>query len=366
VAEVLIPVLNANDEHYVLTERLVSDGAGVQAGDSIAIVETSKAATELACHETGILHWLTDAMSDCRPGQSVARIVAPGSAVPVHDEPGPGGARQHSGVTITKAARQFMRERGLTEAQVAESGKRLIRVADVEAISRQEMSTSMSRSALPRNQQAVARTVSRSHATIPSAFLAIKVAMPSAAVPVSSEHPAEVASSGLAERVIGSVAAMSRAFPLMFARVGEDLSLTGPGSIDIGVTIDVGKGLTIPTIPAADGKDVSDIAARLLALRVKAMRRTLTSEDLGEPCLVVALQQEPGIVFSIPIVYPGNVCAVSVGALAWEVVPRSDGQLGAHACFQLGLSYDHRFVNGRDAALFLSAIRDHLIEIASP
>jgi 2-oxoglutarate dehydrogenase E2 component (dihydrolipoamide succinyltransferase) len=374
VTEVLIPVLNANDEEYVLTERLVPDGARVQAGDAIAVVETSKAASELVCDEPGVLHWLAEVMSSCRPGQPVARIAVPGSALPGSAlpglrEPGYAEAQDPSGITITNAARDLLLKHGISAAQVAESGRKLIRVAEVEAILREGAAaalrpeTAAAGPALPRQQLAVARAVSRSHATIPSAFLAMKVEAPWVAVPDTSARPAPAAR-GLAELVIGAVAAVAGAFPMMFTRVAEDLTLTSPGSVDIGVTIDLGNGLTIPAIPAADTLNVSDIATALMNLRMKARRGKLTDEDLGAPCIVVALQQEAGVVLSIPIVYPGNVCALSIGALAWEIVLGPTGQLVPRACFQLGISYDHRVVNGRDAALFAASIRDHLTQIA--
>lgn len=365
-----MPILNANDEQYVLTQWLVPDGAPVRAGDAIAVVETSKAASELVCDETGILRWLATVMSSCRPGQPVARIVEPGS--PPLDDHGrdAAGTDGNPRVTITNAARELMRERGVDAAQVTQSGKKLIRVADVEEIVRRGPVAAEPGATLPPHQLAVARTVSRSHATIPGAFLAMKVEAPW--VPPPGTVPAEpsgqqeeVVTPGLAELVISSVAAMAAAFPLFFARVAEDLTLTSPDSIDVGVTIDLGAGLTVPAIRAANTKTVTDIGAALIALRVKARRSKLTNEDLSEPCIVVALQQEAGVVLSIPIIYPGNVCAISVGALAWELAVAPGGEIAPRAYLQLGISYDHRIVNGRDAALLMSAIRDHLAGSAS-
>jgi 2-oxoglutarate dehydrogenase E2 component (dihydrolipoamide succinyltransferase) len=364
VADVLIPVLNVNDEQYVLTELLVPDGAQVQAGDAVAVVESSKAASELVCVETGVLRWVANVMTRCRPGQPVARIVAPGSPAPDSGQPDPVGAEDHSGITITNAARELMGERGVSAVQVAGSGKKLIRVADVEAILEQGSAATENGGTLPLHQLAVARTVSRSHATIPGAFLAIKVEAPWVAVPdTSGQHT--VVTPSLTELVISSVAAMARPFPIMFARVAEDLTLTSPESIDVGVTIDLGKGLTVPAIRAADNKSVGDIRSTLMSLRVKAMRSKLTDEDLCKPCVVIALQQETGVVLSIPIVYPGNVCALSIGALVWEVAFGHGGELVPRAYFLLGISYDHRVVNGRNAALFMSAVRDHLTGIAA-
>jgi 2-oxoglutarate dehydrogenase E2 component (dihydrolipoamide succinyltransferase) len=367
VAEVLIPVLNVNDEQYVLTEWLVQDGAHVQAGDVVAVVETSKAANELVCDYSGVLHRLVAAMTSCRPGQPVARIVSSASPAQHGGKPEvaePAVTASPPGIVITNAARKLIREHGVSTAQIAAAGKKLIRAADIEAIVRQAPATGETSTRLPQHQLAVARTVSRSHASIPSAFLAIKVEASWVPVRQGGGQPTVVLP-GLAELVISAVAAAAGAFPVMFACVAADLSLSFAESVDVGVTIDLGRGLNVPAIRSADKKSLSDIASALMALRVRAMRGTLTNEEMGEPRVVVALQQEAGVVLSIPIVYPGNVCAISIGALAWEAALGPSGEFVPRASFHLGISYDHRVVNGRDVALFMSAVRDHLTRIAA-
>jgi 2-oxoglutarate dehydrogenase E2 component (dihydrolipoamide succinyltransferase) len=166
------------------------------------------------------------------------------------------------------------------------------------------------------------------------------------------------------EHVIRAIAAAASSFPVMFARVSEKLRLYPATSVDIGITVDVGTGLTTPVIRGANEKTIAEISAALVYLRVRAKRNKLSDDDLRGARIIVALQQEPGVMISMPIVYPGMVCTVSVGAVDWEVVLDGPG-LRQQAWFTLGISYDHRVVNGQDAAAFLTDIRKHLMAQAT-
>lgn len=369
MAEVVIPVLNSNDEEYVLTEWVVADGVCVRPGEVIAIIETSKAATELTCTEAGALRHLIPAMTGCRPGEVVARTfpTQPTDTTAQESAHAPAVPADHgeSAVTVTAAALALMRQHDLSAADVARPGMRLIRRVDVEsALKRTAPSDMAPGDPLPRHQQAVARVVSKSHATVPSAFLAIKAPAPWVPRP-GQKHQTSAVNAGVTELVIKAVAAAASEFPLMFAQVLESLRTTAATSVDIGVTIDLGRGLSIPAIRQADLKSVAQIAGALAALRVRAMRGKLTDADMGKPCIVVALQQEPGVILSVPVIYPGNVCAISVGALDWGLIVGDSSQPVLQASFTLGISYDHRVVNGRDAALFLAHVRDRVLREAT-
>jgi 2-oxoglutarate dehydrogenase E2 component (dihydrolipoamide succinyltransferase) len=366
MADVKVPMLNSNDEQYILIEWLAADGTTVATGDPIAVIETSKAANELTCQRSGVLRRLIPAMAVCRQGDVIAQISGTPQPMVVKEqetEDVTDGASPDPAIVLTDAARDFMREHGLSISDMitsgmATSGRRLIRLTDVKsALGRAESSCGEQGDELPRQQQAVARVVSKSHATIPSAFLAFKVSAPW--ITRSRGVPLDTATGGIPDHVISAVAAAANSFPIMFAHVSEDLRLTPAKSVDIGVTVDIGKGLTVPVVRRADEKSVTEISAALMALRVRARRGKLSDEDLTGARIVVALQQEPGVMISTPIVYPGTVCSVSVGALDWEVVLDDTG-LRQQAWFTLGISYDHRVVNGREAAAFLAEVRDCL------
>ena len=139
--DVKVPRLNTNDEHYILTEWLAADGTTVTAGDSIAVIETSKATNELTCEQTGILRRLLPEMTVCRQGDVIARISTSSQDL-LTGEPESrniaGDALPDSEIAVTDAARDLMRKHGLSILEVAKPDSQLIRLADVETALQQK------------------------------------------------------------------------------------------------------------------------------------------------------------------------------------------------------------------------------------
>jgi 2-oxoglutarate dehydrogenase E2 component (dihydrolipoamide succinyltransferase) len=396
MSEVTIPVLNSTDDSYVLVEWLVPEGAGVSAGDVLALIETSKAVTELVAADSGCLSHRISALSTCRPGQVAGDLSAvssggpappgsqPASAGPQAgagpaSAPAPGGSAEvpapggSAEVVVTRPAQALMDAHGLTADAVAGLGKGLIRRSDVAALITGAGSAvgpagglASGPLSLPAHQQAVARAVSQSHASIPSAFTVIKV--DAAELLRRQELAGRQAAGfiGIPEFVIKAVAGTSADFPVCFAGIGDDLTVTAAGSIDIGVTIDVGTGLYVPVIRAADTLDFAAIAARMMYFRTRAMRGQLSERDLAGPRLILSLHQARGIMLALPIIYPGQACTLSLAAVDQELRLGPSGQVTQHSYFYLGMCYDHRVINGREAAAFLSAVRDRLQAPAVP
>ncbi|MGH3158038.1 MAG: 2-oxo acid dehydrogenase subunit E2, partial [Streptosporangiaceae bacterium] len=367
-----VPTLNSNDESYVLVGWLVADGAPVLAGDAVASIETSKAVDDLVVDAPGYLSHAVEPMSTCRPGEIVGHLRP---AKPTGAGPPPSSGQQDSGqggMVVTRPAQELMDTHGVTSEAVAGLGKKLIRRADVESLLGASVKPGAEAAGaegagaegqsrpLPAHQLAVARVVSRSHATIPPAFTVIKVV----ADEMLRLQRAETARFiGIPEQVIKAVAQAAGEFPDCLAGIGDDLTITPATSVDIGVTIDVGNGLYVPVLRAADTLTVADIAGRMMYFRARLLRGRLSEQDLGPASIVLALHQSPGIVLAQPIIYPGQACTLSLAALDQELRLGPEGQVSEHSYFYLGLSYDHRVINGRQAAAFLTAIRDRLQEV---
>jgi 2-oxoglutarate dehydrogenase E2 component (dihydrolipoamide succinyltransferase) len=369
VDDVAIPKLNSTDDSYVLVEWLVADGAQVSAGDDLALIETSKAVTELTAPGAGRVSQQVAAMSVCRPGEVVAYLAVsaaertePSSASvqPARAGETPPELVLGKHLVLTGPARELLTAHGLSEDAVQDLGKTLIRKSDVEAILAGAAPASGRVAALPPGQRAVARAVTRSHASIPAAFTVLK--MPVDVVLRRQDDASAQARSfiGIPEFLVEAVAQASADFPDCLATVGDDLSITPADSVDIGVTIDVGTGLYVPVIRAADRLDPAAIAAQLMRYRLRAMRGRMTERDLAGARLTISLHQLPGIVLAEPIIFPGQVCTLSLAAQQRELVLDQAGQVAERSYCYLGMSYDHRVINGRQAADFLAAVSDRM------
>jgi 2-oxoglutarate dehydrogenase E2 component (dihydrolipoamide succinyltransferase) len=368
VRDLSVPIYNATDDSYLLVEWLAPDGAEVGAGDPVALVETSKAVADLVAGEAGFLVRLVAEGGTCRPGQVVARLFDSHDMARVYQDSGAGAVAADTGpaVMVTRPAQALLDEYGLGAEAVAALGQRIVRREDVDRLVARrrpvarEVPTDPRPAVLSDHQAAVARAVSRSHATIPAAFTLMKVA----AVDLLRRRAEAVRQTGgfvgLPELVVEAVAEVAPQHPRILARVADDLSLDLAGDLGIGVTVDVGTGLYIGVVHGADLGRLADIARRLMYLRTAALRDRLTAADLAGARITIALHQERGVVYTQPIVHPGQVCALALGAVQSELRrgPSGDIELGEYV--HLGLAYDHRVVNGREAMMFLGALRDRL------
>lgn len=354
MADIRLPRLNATDEEYTLIEWLVGDGAPVEAGTAVALVETSKAAHELVTDDAGILWHRVSAPSTCRPGEVVATVGGDDRPSPAHQAADP------DSITITEPARRLMAEHGVTEAAVRSIGKPVIARSDIEQlVAGQAPSATAERVSVSAAQRRVARTVSTSHREIPAAYTVVKVVADRLTRRLRDEA-ATIGYVGIPELVVKAIAARRAQFPLCFARAESDEAATVRPGAHVGVTIDVGKGLYLPVVADADARPLRDVAADLLRFRRAAARGKFTEADLAGANIALALHTEPDVVHAQPFIFPEHACAVSLASVQRELVLQNDGSVTTSDYFHLGLAYDHRFVNGRSAVAFLRAVKADL------
>ncbi|MFI7638048.1 2-oxo acid dehydrogenase subunit E2 [Nonomuraea sp. NPDC049400] len=348
MVEIRVPKLNTNDEAYVLLEWLVADGAPVRGDEVVASVETSKTVEELVGGHDGILVHLLPAGAECAPGQPIARVAAAHDAVASPPAPDPAPP---SGVPlITAPAQALIDELGIDPARVRALPVKVVRRADVERLAAASPPGASLRT-LSGNQRAVGRTVSLSHQTIPAAYAAIKVDVGRAAAAARDLTRRLRKLVGLPDLLVAAVARLHEDFPLCFAALRDESTAAVPGSPHVGVTIDLGTGLYVPVIRDAHRKSVEEIAGELAGFRRQAQHGGFRQEQLDGGNIVVTLHHDPDIVMAVPIVFPGQACAVALTS------PQREGE---RMVAVVGLAYDHRLVNGRDAVLFLQALKEVL------
>ncbi|GAA3194183.1 2-oxo acid dehydrogenase subunit E2 [Actinocorallia longicatena] len=348
MTEISVPKLNTNDSEYVLVDWLAEDGAELAPGDPVALIETSKAIEELLSEEGGTLSRLLPAGATCRPGQPIARVGEAGRAAA--EEAG----RASGGPVVTGPARALMDAHGIDEARVAGLGLTLVRSGDIESLL-----GAAGTEPLPAVQRGVAATVTRSWQTVPAAFTAIQVDVTgtlAAAARLTRELRTLV---GLPELLIEAVAGLHGEFPLFFAEL-DGLNVRHSGAPHVGLTIDLGKGLYVPVIRDAARLGLREISRTAMRHRMTALRGAFADADLAGSNILVALNTDADAVIAIPIVFPGHACAISLCAPRPELYLDEEGAVAQRSVVTLGLAYDHRLVNGREALQFLQALRGNL------
>jgi pyruvate dehydrogenase E2 component (dihydrolipoamide acetyltransferase) len=128
---------------------------------------------------------------------------------------------------------------------------------------------------------------------------------------------------------------------------------------NIGVAVDTDRGLLVPVIRDADRKNILELAVELTEMSVKARDKKITIEEMqGGSFTITNLGGIGGVNFS-PIVNSPEVAILGVARAARQPV-FIDGQIAPRLMLPLALSYDHRLIDGADAARFLRWVAEAL------
>ncbi len=121
--------------------------------------------------------------------------------------------------------------------------------------------------------------------------------------------------------------------------------------VHLGIAVDTEQGLLVPVIRDVDKKSIFDIAKELEQLAVKARDRKVTGEELKGGTFTISNQGAIGGAHFTPIINKPEVAILGLGRGALKPVVR-DGKVEIRLMTPLGLSYDHRVIDGGSAARF--------------
>jgi pyruvate dehydrogenase E2 component (dihydrolipoamide acetyltransferase) len=125
----------------------------------------------------------------------------------------------------------------------------------------------------------------------------------------------------------------------------------------VGVAVDTPNGLLVPVVRDVDRKSLTEIALELTALSQKAQQKKLGLDEMAGGVFTISNLGGIGGTSFTPLINPPEVAILGVSRGAVEPVWR-DGQFVPCQMLPLSLSYDHRVIDGADAARFLRFIAE--------
>jgi 2-oxoglutarate dehydrogenase E2 component (dihydrolipoamide succinyltransferase) len=147
-------------------------------------------------------------------------------------------------------------------------------------------------------------------------------------------------------------------FPVVNASV-DGTDIIYHGYYDIGVAIGSDRGLVVPVIRDADKLSLADIERQIIDFGARAKDGKITLEDLTGGTFSISNGGVFGSMLSTPIINPPQSAILGIHATQDRPVAEN-GQVVIRPMNYLALSYDHRIVDGRDAVLFLTTIKEAL------
>jgi 2-oxoglutarate dehydrogenase E2 component (dihydrolipoamide succinyltransferase) len=155
-----------------------------------------------------------------------------------------------------------------------------------------------------------------------------------------------------------------QAYPVINASVDGD-NIVYPASENMSIAVDTERGLLTPVIRDAGSLNIAAFAAAIDDVAVRTRANELKPDELSGGTFTLTNTGSRGALFDTPVVFLPQLAILGTGVVTRRpVVVTSEGQdfIAVRSMVFLALSYDHRIIDGADAARFLTAMKERLEE----
>jgi 2-oxoisovalerate dehydrogenase E2 component (dihydrolipoyl transacylase) len=157
--------------------------------------------------------------------------------------------------------------------------------------------------------------------------------------------------------LVRAVVLAVRDFPMMNARFDDDAGVvTRHAPVHLGVAAQTESGLMVPVIRHAESRDLWATAAEITRLADAARSGKATREELAGSTITISSLGALGGIVTTPVINHPEVAIIGVNRIVERPMIHS-GLIVARKMMNLSSSFDHRVVDGMDAAEFVQAIR---------
>jgi 2-oxoglutarate dehydrogenase E2 component (dihydrolipoamide succinyltransferase) len=407
---ITMPALGESVSEGTVTRWLKNIGDSVAVDEALLEVSTDKVDTEIPSPVAGTLLAIDVAVDTTVPvgarlgliGAAKGAVAAPAPVVaaPVTPPPAPivaapapvqsAPVSQPADAYVTPLVRKLATELGVNLAQVTGTGiGGRIRREDVEALARPAAPTTAapvaSTPSAPRTQvvavsplRGTTVTMSRLRKVIAARMVeslqvsaqlttvievdVTKIARLRDRSKASFEAREGVKLSFLPFFAVAVCEALKQ-HPVLNSSVEGD-QITYHGAEHLGVAVDTERGLLVPVIANAGDLNMGGVARKIADLAARTRDNKVTPDELGGGTFTLTNTGSRGALFDTPIINQPQVAILGLGAVVKRpmVVRGEDGgeSIAIRSMVYLGLSYDHRVVDGADAARFLVTLKERL------
>lgn len=153
--------------------------------------------------------------------------------------------------------------------------------------------------------------------------------------------------------------------PVLNSSLAGD-QITYHGAEHLGIAVDTERGLLVPVIRDAGDLNIGGISRRISDVAARTRDNKISPDELGGGTFTITNTGSRGALFDTPIINQPQVAILGIGSIVKRpmVMKGTDGgeTIAIRSMVYLALSYDHRIVDGADAARFLVTLKERLEE----
>jgi pyruvate dehydrogenase E2 component (dihydrolipoamide acetyltransferase) len=399
-----MPKLSDTMTEGTLLKWRKNEGDKIESGDVLAEIETDKATMEMEAFDDGILHkHLVAAGGKAPVGGKIALLLqkgeaAPADGAPIPDSPktaagkadtiaptgateastskpvAPAAATSGARIKVSPLAKKIASSKGVALAGLTGTGPggRIV-AKDVEgasaspapaaapaAIASTPAGSGDQKIPLSGMRRVIAERLLASKTTIPHFYLNIEVdAGPLMKFRAEANAASEAAGGPkftVNDFVLKAVIAAAVKVPAVNASFAGD-SIIQYGSVNLSVAVAVEEGLVTPVIRDAQKKSLREISEGVKDLATRARGKKLKPDEYAGGTITVSNLGSYGIDSFFAIVNPPQALIIAVGAIVKKPVVNAKNEIVVGQRLAIGLSADHRVVDGAVGAQYLAELR---------
>jgi pyruvate dehydrogenase E2 component (dihydrolipoamide acetyltransferase) len=153
--------------------------------------------------------------------------------------------------------------------------------------------------------------------------------------------------------------------PVLNSSIEGDL-VTYHGAEHLAIAVDTDRGLLVPVIRDAGELNIAGLSRKISEVAARTRDGKIAPDELGGGTFTITNTGSRGALFDTPIINQPQVAILGIGAVVKRpmVMKGTDGgeNIAVRSMVYLALSYDHRIVDGADAARFLVTLKERLEE----
>ena len=396
-----MPKLSDTMTEGTLLKWLKKEGDKVEAGDVVAEVETDKATMEMEAFDDGILHkFLVEPGAKVAIGGRIALLLQKGEKAPADGEAIPESPRNIAAkadttapplqtkasaapaatasgarVKVSPLAKKIAASKGVELSGLSGTGPggRIV-AKDVEGAGTSNVHRSFSNVQIPAMpagegdqrlplsgmRRVIAERLLASKTTIPHFYLHIEVDAGPLMKARAELNAVTEASGGpkftVNDFILKAVVSAAMKVPAVNASFAGD-AIIQYGRVNLSVAIAVEDGLVTPVIRDAQKKSLREISEGVKDFANRARAKKLKPEEYAGGTITVSNLGAYGIESFSAIINPPQAMIVSIGAIVKKPVVNHEEQIVAGQRMSIGLSADHRVVDGAVGATYLAELR---------
>ena len=386
--EIKVPELPESITEATLVNWHKSAGDYVNRDENLVDLETDKVVLEVPAPTSGVLKEIKigddatvtagQVIAILEEGEAAAAVVPPGGVSAI--SPAPGAAAVNAGVQpLAPSVRRLVDEHHLNPIEIPASGRdgRLTK-ADVltyldraEGSSQSPVAPSTPAPAGAREERRVA--MSRIRTRIAERMIEAKATTAmltsfneidlGAVIEIrkryrdrfEKQHGVRI---GFMSFFVQAAVKALKQYPIVNASV-EGNEIVYHDYWDIGVAVSTERGLVVPVLRNADQMSFAQVERQIGEYANKARKGGLAIEDITGGTFTITNGGVFGSLFSTPIINPPQSAILGMHKIQ-ERAMVVDGEVRVRPMMYIAITYDHRIVDGRDAVLFLVAVKEAL------